>query len=299
MDCTTTFDSARGVWYGAEGGGSAYVATIDAEAGTSKKVELQVNYVLASMSYDPSTSMIKAVGSSPSGSLDFIAVNATDGSVLPIARGIKQVAPQVCESAVSTSTGRFYTLSNDKENDDADQVILTYDLATGSLLNSAPWPAVSGKQGTLNSLILLPPGTAGGVNETLAAWCVDHNFNFAARLALVDPMTGKYTIIAQLPSKYNEVTIPPNTVALIPPPAAVDVGATAANATIVALAFDNGQDQPYIISADVSAAHMARLFEDDEEGEGEAGVEGAPAPRITPLNAGGTQLLWAPVWQSA
>ena len=277
LDCATAFApelGALGRWLSLIGEGPS-VAMVDVATGKLLHLSkaISVAYVVASVSWDASRGDLVAVGENGAQSLDLIRINATTGEVTVELRGIKGAKfPQPCESSISLATKTFYTIATDVQMDDADQAVEAYDLATGKLLRSVSWPAKSAKEGPLGGPVVVQPASAGGQDTLVLLWG-DSDGARPLRYVTLDFASGNVTVLCELPRRFLSTVVDIGGVGPAPVMAAAD-----GSFALVAMAFDNAQDEGYLLSLAVGA------------GAG-AGSGNATLTRLI----GGGGFLWAPV----
>lgn len=233
---------------------------------------LSPSYVVVSMTWDEDDGLLYAIGGSASNTIDYVSINVTTGVVTVLAKDLGLPFPEACESALSAAHDVFYTVTNDKENDDADQTIDAYNLTTGKKIASIPWAANTGTVGTINSI--------GSIDGGAVIATIDHNFVQPLRVwSVVFDGTpgGKVTMLAQLPASYGtDVVIDIGGMALVP--GSLPGAPAGAAFTITAVAIDNSSDGSYLLSLPLDASGAA------------AGPFGVVA-----IEAGEVAAIWYPV----
>lgn len=247
MDCVTAFAPAvsgyPARWMSAVGSGPS-IATVDASSGVlvGTSPSLSPSYILASMSWDATLGLLVAVAGLGD-RVDLVTVNATTGIVSVLASALALPFPQACQSALSLVSGTFYTVSNDKANDDADQTVDAYALSNGTLLASAAWPALNA--GALGRPLVVPAASADGEDTLVLSWAAPDSGSGAGRplrFLQLDVRSGAQRVLAELPASFSGVVIDAGGQSPASP-------ARAANGSfsMVAFGFDNPSDTAYLL----------------------------------------------------
>jgi hypothetical protein len=252
LDCTTAYSYGTSRWFSVLGGGPA-IATVDAVKGVilSTSPPLSPSYVVVSMTWDEDDGLLYAIGGSASNTIDYVSINATTGVVVVLAKDLGLPFPEACESALSAAHDAFYTVTNDKESDDADQTIEMYNLTTGKKIASIPWAAQTGTVGTINSI--------GSFNGGAVIATIDDNFVRPLRfwsVVLDSTPGGNVTMLAQLPASYGaQVVIDIGGMALVP--GSLPGAPAGAAVTITAVAIDDASDLSYLLSLPLDTSGTA------------------------------------------
>ena len=280
LDCATTFApevGARGTWLSLVGQGPS-VAAVDAASGKLLHLSpaISVAYVVASVSWDAARGDLAAIGSASGATgLDLIRINATTGAVTVELRGLKGAKfPQPCESVISLATRTFFTVADDTGMDDADQAVEAYDLDSGALRHAVSWPAKSAKAGPLGGPVVVRPAAAGGADTLVLLWR-DGDMARPLRYVTLDFATGNVTVLCELPARFADTVVDIGGVSPVPVTAAAD-----GSFALAAIAFDNSQDEGYLLRLNVRAGGA-------KAGNGNT--------TLTKLIEGG-KVLWAPVF---
>ena len=291
VDCTTSFDPVRNVYYAITGNGPN-IDTIDAVSGKIlSTVETEVAYGITAVGYDPTTKSLKGIGGPVSGrTLQYIDINATSGVIKVLNDDLKLTWPIPCESALSVASQRYYTLSQTKQDDDADEVLLTIDVEKGTVISSIPWAGANKKLGIINSIIVIPSQSLSS-NETIISWVIDHNFNHPPTLIWIDPISGLHKNLTSLPNKgtFKDSTVPLQASALL------YIDPTTGNITIGSIIFDNAEDETYLAMVTIQPTGITMI---NDEKIYSTFTESDPVVTLdlVKVDAIGTQLLWAPAW---
>lgn len=243
LDCASTFSSKNSLWYSIIGEGPS-VAIVNASSGklTHLSAPLNPNYVIISTSFDDEKGILFATGVTTTNTVDYLTIDPTTGKVEVITKSLVGYHfPQPCSSAISLSSSTFYTISDDQQNDDTDQVIESYDLLSGKLLHSYAWPSKTKNIGPLGQPVAVQSSKVGGSDVLTLVWS-DFNGNKPIRFITLDLATGTYVVLAELPAKFKDMVID---IGGISP---MQVKALSDNSfNITAVSFDNSEDEAYLL----------------------------------------------------
>ena len=243
LDCASTFSSKSGLWYSIIGEGPS-VAIVNASSGKLVHVSAPLNppYIIISTSFDDEKGMLFATGVTTTNTVDYLSIDPTSGKVDVITKSLIGFHyPQSCVSAISLSSSTFYTISDDTQNDDTDQVIMSYDLLSGKLLHSYPWPSKTKNIGPLGQPVAVQPATSGGKDILTFVWS-DFDGNKPIRFISFDILTGKYSVLAEVSTKYQSMVIDIGGISPMQIKALSD-----GSFNLTAVSFDNSQDESYLL----------------------------------------------------
>jgi len=277
LDCATTFASSPTPrWLSLIGQGPS-VAAVDAASGKLLHLSpaLSVAYVVESAAWDESAGNLVAFGAAGGTSFDLIRINVTTGAVTVELRGIAGARfPQACARRARWRSRTLYTVAALTENDDADQSVEAFDLATGKLKTSAAWPAKTKKEGALGAPVVVAAAAAGGPDTLVLLWG-SADLTRPLRFVTLDFATGNVTVLAELPKKFPGMVVDLGGVGPVSVRAAPD-----GSFSLVAMAFDDPADTSYLLQLAVGPG----------AGAGSGNVT------LTLLSGEGGKMLWSPVF---
>jgi hypothetical protein len=249
LDCATAFapaDARSGAparWLSVVAvAGGAGVAAVAAASGAVlwTSPALAPPYVIASIAWDAATGALMAVAAAPSGRTDFVAVDQTTGKVTVVHAGLGGLPfPEPCQAALSLASGTLVTVGLDSSNDDADQTVDAYALASGAMLASLPWPSKT--SGSVGRPMLVPAAAPGGNDTLVLIWSAPESASRPLRFLQLDLHSGAQRVLAEVPAAF--------------PGLVVDIGGQpssvqrAANGSFSfsAFGFDNPSDAQYLL----------------------------------------------------
>jgi hypothetical protein len=182
-----------------------------------------------------------AVAQAATGDVSLVSINATTGAVALVSSLAGLPFPEACTSALSLASGTLYTVGLDAANDDADQTVDAFELASGRRLASVAWPARS--VGAVGRPVAVPPA-AGDASDTLVlAWAApEAGPDRPLRFLQLDVRTAAQRVLAELPPAFADTVIDAGGQSAQPPVRAAD-----GSFTLYAFAFDNPLDAQYLL----------------------------------------------------
>jgi hypothetical protein len=243
LDCASTYSTKNSLWYSIIGEGPS-VAIVNASSGKLVHLSAPIdpNYIIISTSFDDEKGILFATGVTSTNTVDYLSIDPLSGKVNVITKALVGYHfPLPCSSAISLSSSTFYTISDDQQNDDSDQVIESYDLLSGKLLHSYSWPSKTKNVGPLGQPVAVQSSKTGGSDVLTLVWS-DFDGNKPIRFITLDLATGMSIVLAELPSKYKDMVID---IGGITPQAVKALPDGSFN--ITAVSFDNSEDQAYLL----------------------------------------------------
>jgi hypothetical protein len=124
---------------------------------------------------------------------------------------------------------------------------MSYDLLSGKLLHSYPWPSKTKNIGPLGQPVAVQSATPGGKDTVTFVWS-DFDGNKPIRFISFDIITGKYIVLAEVSTKYQSMVIDIGGISPMQIKASSD-----GSFNLTAVSFDNSQDESYLLQLAVHA----------------------------------------------